>query len=122
MVMFTMVQWKSFVEKLLHKNRTLAFMINFDFFPTFQALYRFDWLVIVNLLRKERYKRENVILAGLIPPLEKEPASLNTFLSPRITELQDLWKGVRMYTSESPNFKVLIRGALICAACDIPAA
>ena len=63
-----------------------------------------------------------MILAGLIPPLENEPNRLNTFLSPLIPELQDLWKGVRMYTSESPSFKVLVRGALICAACDIPAA
>lgn len=76
----------------------------------------------MNLPRKERYKRENVILAGLIPPLESEPNTLNTFLSPLISELQDLWKGIRMYTSESPSVKVLVRGALICAACDIPAA
>ena len=76
----------------------------------------------MNLPRNERYKCENVILAGLIPPLESEPDTLNTFLSPLISELQDLWKGIRMYTSESPIVKVLVRGALICAACDIPAA
>ena len=117
--------WKSFMDKLLHKKRTLALMLNFDFFQPFKhcsdsigAIY----LVIVNLPRKERYKRENVILAGLIPPLESEPSTLNTFLSPLISELQDLWKGIRMCTSESPSFKVLVRGALICAACDIPAA
>lgn len=117
--------WKHFVDELLHKKRTLALMLNFDFFQPFKhctdsigAIY----LVLVNLPRKERYKRENVILAGLIPSLESEPNTLNTFLSPLISELQDLWKGIRMYTSESPSFKVLVRGALICAACDIPAA
>ena len=74
----------------------------------------------MNLPRKERYKRENVTLAGLIPSLESEPNTLNTFLLPLISKLQDLWN--RIYTSESPSFKVLVRGALICAACDIPAA
>lgn len=33
-----------------------------------------------------------------------------------------LWEGLRLYTSDSPRYKVLVRGALICAACDIPAA
>lgn len=78
--------------------------------------------MIVNLPRKERYKRENVILAGILPSLESEPTTLNTFLSPIVKELQELWQGVRLYTSESPKYKVLVRAALICAACDIPAA
>ena len=71
------------------------------------------YLVIVNLPRRERYKRENV---SLIPSLHTEPSS---FLSPN--DLKELWEGVRFYTSESPRYKVLVRGALICAACDIPA-
>ena len=79
------------------------------------------YLVIMNLPRKDRYKRENVILAGLIPSLDKEPP-LNTFLSPLVSQLQELWKGVRLYTSESPKYKVVVKGALLCAACDIPAA
>ena len=29
---------------------------------------------------------------------------------------------MRFYTSESPKYKVLVRGAITCAACDIPAA
>ena len=39
-----------------------------------------------------------------------------------VSELQDLWNGIRTYTSESPSVKILVRGTLICAACDIPAA
>ena len=116
--------WKSFMDSLLKQKRTLALMLNVDWFQPFKhctdslgALY----LVVMNLPRKKRYRRENVILAGLIPSLDTEPR-LNTFLSPLISELQKLWKGVRLYTSESPRYKVLIRGALICAACDIPAA
>lgn len=117
--------WKSFMDSLLNQKRSLAFMINADWFQPFKhctdslgAIY----LVIMNLPRKERYKRENIILAGLIPSLKTEPSSLNSFLTPLVKELQELWKGVRLYTSESPKFKVVIRGALLCAACDIPAA
>ena len=95
-------------------------MLNVDWFQPFKhctdslgALY----LVIVNLPRKERYKRENVIY------FHHWNLSLqHTFLSPIVKELQELWQGVRFCTSESPSYKVLIRGALICAACDIPAA
>ena len=54
-------------------------MLNVDWFQPFKhctdslgAIY----LVIMNLPRRERYKHENVILAGLIPSLHKEPASL----------------------------------------------
>lgn len=75
----------------------------------------------MNIHRKARCKRKNVIIAGLIPLLESEPNTRNTFLSPRISELQDLWKGICMYTSESPSVQVIVRGAQ-CAACDIPAA
>lgn len=117
--------WKSFMDKLLDKKRSLGFIINADWFQPFKhctdsigALY----LVIMNLPRKERYKRHNVILVGLIPSLQTEPSSLNAFLSPLVNELQALWKGSRFYTSESPKYKVLVRGAVICAACDIPAA
>lgn len=114
--------WKSFMDKLLKHKRSLAFMINVDWFQPFKhctdslgAIY----LTIVNLPRKERYKR---VLIGLLPALETEPSCLNTFISPLVKELQMLWKGIRMYTSDSPRYKVLVRGAIICAACDIPAA
>ena len=113
------------MDSLLNQKRSLGLMINADWFQPFKhctdslgAIY----LVIMNFPRKERYKRENVILAGLIPSLQKEPSSLNAFLAPLVEELQELWKGVRLYTSESPKYKVLIRGALLCSACDLPAA
>lgn len=117
--------WKSFSDRLLHQRRSLAFMINVDWFQPYKhcsdslgAIY----LVIMNFPRKERYKRENVILAGIIPSLQSEPPSLNTFLKPLVDELQELWNGERLCTSESPSYKVLIKDALLCAACDIPAA
>ena len=77
----------------------------------------------MNLPRSERFKKENVILVGIIPPLGHEPASLNTFMRPLVDEVKEFWvTGVRLNTAESPRYKVLFKLALMCVACDIPAA
>ena len=75
----------------------------------------------MNLPRTLRFKRENVILLCLIPHFDNEPPSVNSFLQPLVDELLQLNEGVKMYTSESPRYKVTIRARLLCAACDIPA-
>ena len=54
----------------------------------------------------------------LLPPHEPE-LTMNSFLEPLVKELLDLWSGVMIKTDTST---VLIRAALLCAACDIPAA
>ena len=78
---------------------------------------------LMNLPRSERFKQENILLVGVIPAFEHEPSSLNSFLRPLVEELQEFWaSGVRLYTAESPKYKLLFRLALMCVACDIPAA
>ena len=73
--------------------------------------------------RSERFKQENVLLVGVIPLFKHEPSSLNSYLGPLVDELKDFWQSaVRLYTSASPNYKLLFRVALMCVACDIPAA
>ena len=76
----------------------------------------------MNLPRSERFKQENVILVGIIPPFLHEPPTLNTFLRPLVDELKVFWTGVRLNTAESPIYKPLFKLALMCVACDIPAA
>lgn len=100
-------------------------MLNLDFFQpykhtteSFGAIY----LTLMNLPRSERFKQENVILVGIIPPFLHEPPSLNTFLRPLVDELNAFWTGVRLNTAESPRYKPLFKLALMCVACDIPAA
>ena len=42
---------------------------------------------------------------------------------PLVQELQEFWSpGVRLFTAESPRFKPKFKLALMCVACDIPAA
>ena len=83
------------MDSLLNQKRSLGLMINADWFQPFKhctdslgAIY----LVIMNFPRKERYKRENVILAGLIPSLQKEPSSLNAFLAPLVKSSKNYGK------------------------------
>ena len=56
-------------------------MLNLDWFQPFEhttdsigAMY----LSIVNLPRQERFRKENIILLGLIPSMEHEPSCVNS--------------------------------------------
>ena len=78
------------------------------------------YMTLMNLPRNLRFKKENVILVGIIPALAHEPKSMNHFLEPVVRELNILWNGVN--THNSPSEAVKIYGALLCCAADIPAA
>ena len=123
--------WKSFYNwkgnrPFLELPRSYGLMLNVDWFQPFK--HRNDvsvgviYLVIMNLPRKLRFLRENVILVGVIPAFKKEPESLNYFLEPLVDELQALWVGVKFTSCTSPEETVLIHAALLCCAADIPAA
>ena len=72
---------------------------------------------MLNLPRAERLKKK-ILIISIIPPFEHQPESLNSL--PMVDELNKFWNpGVRLYTAESPKF---IKVALMCMACDIPAA
>ena len=63
------------------------------------------------------------MLLGILPNFVHEPPSMNTFLRPFVDELTEFWnQGVRLYTTESPKYKLLFKIALMCVACTIPAA
>lgn len=51
------------------------------------------YLALLNFLRAERFKWENIIVLGIVPSLDREPKDLNQFLEPTIDELKALWKG-----------------------------
>ena len=39
------------------------------------------YLVLLNLPQEQRFKWENLIVAGVVPEMKKEPKSLNTFVT-----------------------------------------
>lgn len=122
--------WKDFCsekyDNFLSVKRRYGVMLNVDFFQPFKHTtdsYGVIYLTLMNLPRSERFKKENVMIVGVIPAMEHEPATLNHMLRPLVDELKVFWTtGVRMFTAESPQFKLLVKVALMCVTCDIPAA
>ena len=77
-------------------------------------------MTVLNLPRQERFLQENVILVGVIPGPKEPQLHINSFLSPLVDELQQLWQGLPMQLHN--GLHVLVRAALLCVGCDIPAA
>ena len=77
------------------------------------------YMTVLNLPREIRYKRENCIVVGIIPNMDKEP-NLEHILGPLVKELQLLWEGVKLKTSMHSHGKY-VRAALVNVACDVPA-
>ena len=57
--------------------------------------------LILNLPREIRYKRENVILVGLIPSPKEPPLTITSYISPLVSELLELRYGVIMERTPS---------------------
>jgi len=73
--------------------------LNIDWFQPYthttssvEAMY----ITILNLPRFLRYKRENIILVGLMPGPRKPKNDINSFLKPLVDELQDFWAGISL--------------------------
>ena len=73
----------------------------------------------MNLPRAIRFKRENIIIVGLLPGPKEPSKAINTYLTPLVSELLLLWEGVslRTYNADGQYF----RCALLCVGCDQPA-
>ena len=109
--------WKEF--QVISGQPFLAIPLNVDWFQPFKkTTYSLGamYIAIQNLPREERYL--NVV--GIIPGPKEPERTMNSFLQPLVQELLDLWNGVLMKTANGSS--VLVRAALTCVACDIPAA
>ena len=118
--------WKEFMHydglEFLSNRSNIAFMMNIDWYQPYKhRTYSVGviYLVFMNLPRNIRFKRENVILLGLIPGPSEPALNINSYLTPIVSDLLSLWKGVsfRMEDNTTRN----VRGALLCIACDLPA-
>ena len=77
-------------------------------------------MCIQNLPRNERFLSDNTILIGVIPGPKEPKMTINSFLQPLVKDLKCLWNGIVMKNANGAS--VLVRAALTCVACDIPAA
>ena len=98
-------------------------MLNVDFFQPYKHIqYSLDaiYLTVLNLPRDMRHKQENVILVGLIPGPHEPSHDLNSYLEPLVQDHLRLWKGLSL-TVKDLNGQYLVRCALLCISCDLPA-
>lgn len=103
---------------------SLVTTINLDWFQPFTHVnYSVGvlYMVILNLPREQQYKMENIILISIIPGPREPKHTINSFLAPLVEELRDLWNGISVTIGTSPKRTIMVRLAVMCIACDIPA-
>ena len=118
--------WSEFMNPMgqpfLSLPYNFAFALNVDWFEPFKrTVYACGamYMTILNLPRDQRYLLENTILVGVIPGPREPPKTMNSYLTPLVRELKQLWSGVLI--TNSLGLPIMVRAALICVACDIPA-
>ncbi len=105
----------------------LGLVLNLDWFQPFEGTIHSTgvlYAAICNLPRDIRFKRENILILGLLPdPDEVSLHKINHYLAPIVDNLISLWEGVTLnQTYECRQEGKRIRAALILVSCDIPAA
>ena len=104
----------------------LGFILNLDWFQPFDGTTHSTgvlYAAICNLPRDIRFKRENLIILGILPgPNEVSLHKINHYLAPIVNELESLWGGVTLNRTYECQEGRNIRAALILVSCDIPAA
>ena len=117
--------WKLFLtlngKECLSGRYTFGLLINIDWFQPYRhAQYSVGaiYIAILNFPRNLRYRRENMLLIGIIPGPHESKLHINPFLKPLVEELLKLWNGIEMVTTEGNQ---LIRAVLLCHSSDIPA-
>ena len=120
--------WKEFLyhngTPFLLAPNNFALSVNIDWFnPYGRTLYSVGaiYLVILNLPRHDRYKIENMILAGLIPGPNEPKGVINNYLRSLVDDFITLYEGVYFRKSKSYFGRLFCRAVLICVSCDLPA-
>ena len=113
-------------QTFLADVNSYALMCNCDWFQPFTRRSDISigviYMTIQNLPRHLRFRRENIIIVSIIPDLPREPEYLRYFFNPMVDELLELWGNGKQIRTHTAANGTLIRAALICTACDIPAA
>lgn len=119
--------WKDFQSwkglPFLSAPFNFALHLNVDWFQPYERTQHSEgvlYLSVMNLPRNVRFLQHNIILVGVIPGPREPQLHMNTLLQPLVDELKELWTGIPMCTSL--NVSTVVRAALLCVGCDIPAA
>ncbi|GET64913.1 uncharacterized protein LOC114460739 [Rhizophagus irregularis DAOM 181602=DAOM 197198] len=91
----------------------LGLMINLDWFQPYDGTFYSIGVIyaaICNLPRNIRFKRENLLVLGLLPGLnEVSLHKINHYIAPIVNELELLWSGITLNrTFECQNGKIFV--------------
>ena len=120
--------WKDFnsskYRNYLMTPGNLLLALNTDWFQPFEKTkYSVGvlYLVVLNLPRDERYKLENIIIAGLVPGPKEPKLTMNSYIGPLVQDLQSAYRGWQIPTNHPFLKYVTVRLCVGIIACDIPA-
>lgn len=102
--------------------RNLGGILNIDWFKPFKNVkYSTEviYIALLNFAREIRFRRENVLLVGIIPGPDEPSLHSNTFLEPLVDEMLKLWNPGVVLSEEGSD--VLYKFALCCISSDLPA-
>ena len=129
--------WKTFKDTPFDENLGLFFseetadshlglVLNVDWFQPYSNTTHSTGVIyaaIVNLPREIRFKRENMLILGILPgPNEANLHKINHYLFPIVDELISLWQGTKLDSTAECSEGKIIRAALILISYNIPAA
>ena len=119
--------WKEFQmyngQPFLSEPNVYGLMLNIDWFrPCKHTEYSIGaiYLTVMNLPRDSRFRQENVMSVGLIPGPREPKHDINSQLQPLVQELLQFLNGIHIKVHNVCE-PVVVRCALLCVACDIPA-
>lgn len=81
-------------------------------------------MACLNIPVDQRYKPENMYLAGIIPgPVEPHNQELNHYIRPLMTDMEISWRrGIHISRTAMAHSGRTTRSAIIAGVCDLPAA
>jgi hypothetical protein len=107
-------------------DSNIGLMLNVDWFQPYEGTIHSTGVIyaaICNLPREIRFKRENLLILGILPgPHEVSLHKINHYLSPIVDDLMSLWAGITLNRTFEAQEGKKIRAALVLVSCDVPAA
>ena len=101
--------------------RNLARLINVDWFQPYENLnisVGVIYLVLVNLPREVRFRKENVIIISIVPSPKEPKGNISFILKLLVDVLLDLWNDVIIKENDG---KAYYKFVLIGSSSDLPA-
>lgn len=100
-----------------------SFNINMNLFGGASNSTTLISLAVLNLPSTIRYRRENLLVYGLIPgPKQPSGTEFNHYIRPLVDELCEFWDPGVKYSRTAISKNCVVRCAVALAACDLPAA